>query len=90
MTGGREKLVAAPLPHPKCSAAVGKTERGGRSDDHYPRLAAAHGHQLHRDGLAVTVALDGSGRCQPEAVVPGSGRPRPLAKAITLHTGLEG
>lgn len=83
------------LPQPQCTvtaplAMFVKTERGSRSDDHYPRLAVAPGHQLHRDGLAVTVPLEPSGQCQPEAVVPGSGRARPLAKAITLHTGLAG
>lgn len=29
-------------------------------------------------------------RCQLEAMVPGTGQTQPLAKAITLHTGLGG
>lgn len=88
--------MSQPLfPQAQCTATVllavfVKTERGSRSDNHYPRLAVAAGHQLHRDGLAVTVPLELRGRCQSEAVVPGSGRVWPLAKAITLHMGLEG
>lgn len=54
-----EKSLSQPLlPQPQCTAMFVKTERSSRSDDHYPSLAVVPGHQLHRDGLAVTVPLE--------------------------------
>lgn len=38
----------------------------------------------------IITLLRAGGRCQLEAMVPGTGQTQLLAKAITLHTGLGG
>lgn len=58
--------------------------------EYYPRLAVAHGRQLHSDGHAVILPLRWSKVCQGESMVPGIRHPQLLAKAITLHLGLVG
>lgn len=38
----------------------------------------------------IIMLLRPSKRCQLEVMIPGTGQTQPLAKAITLHTGLGG
>lgn len=58
--------------------------------EYHPCLAEALGRQLYRDGRAVTLPLRWSEPCQRKSMVPGIELTQPLAKAITLHPGLEG